>query len=74
MNPCSCNNPPAPVTREGEEVCPACKRPPKKGEDFGKAGAQNDDRMSDDKKLALWMIKQHLRMIHEIRQRYGIQE
>jgi hypothetical protein len=40
---------------------------------FVSASKNNGVTMADDdKKLALWMIKQHQRMIHEIRQRYGI--
>jgi hypothetical protein len=36
---------------------------------------QDSDKISEsDKSLARWLIKQHQRMIHEIRERYGLTE
>lgn len=67
MNPCSCNNSPGLVTREGVEVCPACKRPPKKGEDFGGATEQKADILTRDQLAA--EVRQLRRILNGVNNR-----
>lgn len=55
------------LTAAGVRVCEICDKPIKPPDSCVKMSEQ-------DLSFARWQIKQHLRMIREIRQRYGIQE
>ena len=65
---CVCPNP-HPLPASGGKVCQDCGREIAKREPATRATIT-----PEELSFARWQIKQHQRMIHEIRQRYGIQE